>query len=148
MGRNIIICEDQKPALSKLFYKFREKWHGSNRHEKTLKKKHSVWISELIHIKICGAEVPSSSKTAGGRPSEQFTDLSERSKRRKTKELRKSNTTDELTYAAQMSLRSSGQFYASKVMKDITITSPNRATKYIKAFTSQAETTLSGDAEL
>lgn len=74
--------------------------------------------------------------------------MSDRSKRRKTKELRTSNTTEELAYATQMSLRASGQSHASKIIKDVTLTNPIRVSKYITAFTSKVERTLSDDAAL
>ncbi|XP_032687790.1 uncharacterized protein LOC116851966 [Odontomachus brunneus] len=41
-----------------------------------------------------------------------------------------------------------GQLDASKIVKDVTLTSPTRATKYMKAATSQVERTLSNDAAL
>ncbi|EFN61161.1 hypothetical protein EAG_09607, partial [Camponotus floridanus] len=69
-------------------------------------------------------------------------------KRRKTAELRKLNTIEELTYATQMNLRSTGQLDASKIIKDVTSTSPTRAFKYRTAFTSEVEKTLSDDAAL
>lgn len=66
-----------------------------------------------------------------GRPQKSFSDLSERSKRRKTEELRSSNT-DELTYATQMKLRETGKVEASKIVKDLT-KSPSTASKYAEA---------------
>jgi len=47
-----------------------------------------------------------------------------------------------------MNLRSSGQLDASKIIKDVTSTSPTRAFKYRTAFTSEVEKTLSDDAAL
>ncbi|KAL4705530.1 hypothetical protein ACJJTC_005362, partial [Scirpophaga incertulas] len=66
-----------------------------------------------------------------GRPNKLFLDLSERSKRRKTEELRTSNI-DELTYATQMKLREKGKVEASRIVKDLT-KSPRRARKYAAA---------------
>ena len=54
-----------------------------------------------------------------GRPKKSFVDSSERSKRRKTEDLR-SIDAQELTYAAQMKLRSSGQVDTTHVIKDLT----------------------------
>ncbi|KAF2881234.1 hypothetical protein ILUMI_24939 [Ignelater luminosus] len=55
-------------------------------------------------------------------------------KRKKTKQLRLNNSVDELTYATQMSLRSSGHIQAAKLVNEITSTSPARARKYRRAF--------------
>lgn len=60
-----------------------------------------------------------------------FLNLSERSERRKTRELRSSDT-DELTYATQMKLREKGKIEVSKIVKDLT-KSPRRARKYATA---------------
>ena len=65
---------------------------------------------------------------------------SERSKRRKTEDIRSKYNTSEFIYAAQISLCSSGSVNAASVVKDITTTSPLRASKYKKAYNS-AETT-------
>lgn len=73
---------------------------------------------------------------------------SERSKRRKTEEVREILTTSELAYAAQMSIRSSGQLDAAEVVKNATLTSPTRALKYRKALETKPEVTLSADAAL
>ncbi|XP_036340179.1 uncharacterized protein LOC118749491 [Rhagoletis pomonella] len=51
-----------------------------------------------------------------GRPQKSFSDLCERSKRRKTEELRTSDL-DELAYATQMKLRKTGEVEASKIVK-------------------------------
>ncbi|CAH0546850.1 unnamed protein product [Brassicogethes aeneus] len=65
-----------------------------------------------------------------GRGSTEFDASSERSKRRKTENLRASHSTSELAYATQMSLRASGAPQASSVLKDITTKSPMRASRY------------------
>ncbi|KAJ8933619.1 hypothetical protein NQ314_013910 [Rhamnusium bicolor] len=68
------------------------------------------------------------------RPEKTFENVSERSRRQKTKKLRPQHSPEELSYAAQMSLRSFGQMDASKVIRDITTTSPKRALKYRTAY--------------
>ncbi|KAG5887242.1 hypothetical protein JTB14_034992 [Gonioctena quinquepunctata] len=55
-------------------------------------------------------------------------------KRKKTQELRQNYPANELSYAAQMSLRSDGRIEASKVFEDKTNISPGRAERYRKAF--------------
>lgn len=67
-----------------------------------------------------------------GRPCLKFGDCSEGSKRLKTADLRKSNTTEELVYATQMSLRSTGNVTASNILKTIS-SDPEKAIEYKEA---------------
>ena len=87
-----------------------------------------------------------------GRPQTGFIQSSERTKRRRTESLRKDNTVKELSYAAHMSLRSSGEVEAAKVVRDVTCTTPKRASKYRKAYveanTHQEKKPLSTDKAL
>ncbi|CAG5010694.1 unnamed protein product [Parnassius apollo] len=69
-----------------------------------------------------------------GRPRKLFGDSSERTKRRKTEEIRSIVEEDVIVHAAQIELRKSGKRNASYILKEITSTSPTRATKYKKAF--------------
>ena len=78
-----------------------------------------------------------------GRPSQSFASSSDRSKRRKTQEVRSTFSIEELAYAAQMTLRTSGQVHAAQVVKDVTLT-----TKYISAVRSQNEVPLTPDEAL
>ncbi|KAG5870783.1 hypothetical protein JTB14_009941 [Gonioctena quinquepunctata] len=68
----------------------------------------------------------------GGRKQKNFIELSDRSKRRKTQELRNNLETVELTYAAKMKLRADGNVAAAKILDDITNSGPECATSYIK----------------
>lgn len=61
-----------------------------------------------------------------GRPNKTFQELIDRSKRRKTKELREQVPVEELTYAARVSQRKSGNIEESQIIKDINAT-PTRA---------------------
>ncbi|CAH1108689.1 unnamed protein product [Psylliodes chrysocephalus] len=69
-----------------------------------------------------------------GRPIVPFEESNELTKRKKTEDLRKNKSIAELSFATQMSLRVSGNTEASKLLKDITSTSPKRASKYGKAY--------------
>lgn len=59
---------------------------------------------------------------------------SDRAKCQKTESLRTKHSPEELSFAAQMSLHSSGQIEASKVVKKVNATTPSRATKYRSAY--------------
>lgn len=69
-----------------------------------------------------------------GRPTKSFDESSDRRKRQKTENLRTTYSSDELSFAAQMSLRSSGKVKASKILRDVTATSPTRPKKYQEAY--------------
>ena len=67
-----------------------------------------------------------------------FTSGSDRSKRRKPEKLNAEQNAEqnaeELPYAAEMSHRSSGELNAAEVTKNITFTTPTRASKYYHAY--------------
>lgn len=62
-----------------------------------------------------------------------FAAASERSKRRRTAEIRTTHSTEELSYATQMKFRSAKKLDVANIIKEIT-TSPTRASKYKAAF--------------
>ncbi|KAL4703231.1 hypothetical protein ACJJTC_010011 [Scirpophaga incertulas] len=76
-------------------------------------------------------------RVSPGRHQKSFEDSSERSKRRRTEDLRSKDVV-ELTYATHMKLRHVGKVAASKVVKDLS-KSPQRAKKYVKAFKKSTE---------
>lgn len=111
--------ETLKHTLSHFKSEFKRKWVTANyKHDRFIRFKFALWTIEKL-----------------GRPSKDFGESSDRSKRRKTKDLRDTVATDELTYAAQMSQRAGGNKDASKIIKEITLT-PTRATKFRKVISS------------
>lgn len=67
-----------------------------------------------------------------GRPSIEFPEVSERSKRRRTEEVQACFSSEELYYAAQMQFKNDKKVDAANVIKDI-ISSPERVNEYIDA---------------
>ena len=61
------------------------------------------------------------------------------SKRRKTLNLRQENSEEKLAYATQMKLRSTGKITASKLCKEILLTTPTRPDKIMKKIKEQKE---------
>ena len=59
-----------------------------------------------------------------GRPSKTFDESSDRSKRRRTEDLRKKHSTPELSYAAKMKLRASGKLEEAKLIGEALETTP------------------------
>ncbi|GLV33238.1 hypothetical protein CBL_08406 [Carabus blaptoides fortunei] len=82
------------------------------------------------------------------RPSSNWEDSSDRSKRRRTEKIREEHNIQTLAYAIQMSLRASGKLQASKVVKDVTVGSPKKALKYCKSMQRVTENILSGNEAL
>lgn len=111
--------------FSKLKSEMKSRWIAAKRTEDKFLTMNRDWLQGTISMtrkKISSV----------GRPSKDFEDLSERSKRRKTEPFRKEMTAPELLYASQMVLRQSGNIGGALVVKDI-ITSPKRGDKYRKA---------------
>lgn len=107
---------------------FKEKWRSANYTEKRFLIKNEEWLKASIQIHTWSS--PTTPRP--GRPVKHFLELSVRSKLRKTKELREQVPVDELTYAASVSQRTSGNVEVSKFIKDVTV-SPTRAKRFRKA---------------
>ncbi|KAK9688610.1 hypothetical protein QE152_g35188 [Popillia japonica] len=113
----------QRFALFKVVLK--EKWEKSHRKEEAFLKNNESWLNGTFQLPIKSLNRP-------GRPSKCFHESSERSKRRKTEEIRSTVGDDVIVHAAQTTLSVQGQRYASKILKEIT-NCPSRAHEYRKA---------------
>lgn len=103
---------------------FKKKWSPASNKEKRFLKNNEKWLNTSIKLVTWTTPKP-------GRPIKYFGESSDRSKRRKTKNLRETISADELTFAASMSQHAAGNIDVSKMIKKITLT-PTRATKYRK----------------
>lgn len=129
-------CPDQqKSVLSRTLQLFKsdykKRWiDASYKHESFLKN-NEQWLTSTIKLPY------SSVKTTErvGRPSKLFEELSNCSKRQKTRDLREKVPVEELTYAASVSQRTSGNADVAKIITEITST-PTRATKFRKIIAS------------
>lgn len=117
--------QEIKLAFSYVKSEFKRRWMAVHKRSDLFTKKNHGWLQGIFTL-------PRIAKRSG-RPSVCFEDLSDRSKRRKTEELRKSTDIQVLSYATQMKLHEKGKRDASKVLKDLTI-SPTKATRYKKAY--------------
>ncbi|XP_065653477.1 uncharacterized protein LOC136080583 [Hydra vulgaris] len=68
-----------------------------------------------------------------GRPPLNFDEAIERTKRRKTEEMRSTFSSSELAFASQMSLRASGACNAGVTVKDLPSTIQHRVANYIES---------------
>ncbi|CAH2109275.1 unnamed protein product [Euphydryas editha] len=107
------------------------KWTASSYKDQRFLNNNEQWLTSSIKLPYWSAE-PTQKP---GRPTKTFEESSDRSKRRKTKELREQLPVEELTYAAGMSQRTSENSDASKLIKEMTST-PTRATKFRKVISS------------
>lgn len=69
-------------------------------------------------------EVPNSSISKQGRSLSTFSKCSDRTKRRRTENIRKNFNFEELSFATQMSLRGEGKSSPPKIVKDVRLGSP------------------------
>lgn len=83
-----------------------------------------------------------------GRPPTELDQMSDRSKRRRTEDIRGNYTYQELSYAAQMSLPVSGNLDASNIVKEVSLSSPSKATDYRKRAVSSLSEKLDGNEAL
>lgn len=123
-------AENQIESLKRNYVRFKsqikQRWLKAHKKEDVFLKNNNSWLEGTF-------EIPVVSQNRPGRPSMLFNELSERTKRRKTEEVRSVVTQDVIIHAAQVELRKSGKRDASQILKEIT-RSPTRASKYKKAF--------------
>jgi len=141
--------EDVKPIIRKLLYNFRTKWQQVQRKEERFFDTYDEWLSVFVSFNIKSQRVLETSKKPDfGRPSLEFATSSDRTKRRKTEDIRSQTSVEELSFATQMSLRASGKLDAAKIVKDVTLGSPSKAEKYRRSLEFTPESILSGDSAL
>ena len=118
---------------------FKQRWLKAYRCKKRFLTSNESWLD--IHITLF--KIPAPQSKSSPKASTSFdVNQSEVTKRRKTLELRKKYSCDELTYAAQMKLRQEGKLTASKLMKEINFTSPMRPERIQRKLDSPTSTTV------
>ena len=115
-----------KRTLSYLKVDFKRRWVSSRRTDAMFRKKNEIWLNGSV-------ELPTERRGNVGRPTKGFEELSDRSKRRRTKYLRENTCADELSFAAHMNHRAEGNVNVSTIIRSISKT-PTRAAKYRKTF--------------
>lgn len=112
-----LTCE-MKTVLSKLINIYKKKLQKSHRNIERCINANRDWFNTYVSFPISDSN---KRKNPGGRPSKDFEDCAERTKRKKTEEVRKQFTPFELAFAAQMGYRASGDLDRSKLIKDVSI---------------------------
>lgn len=114
--QNIVFNQDgllptSKKVLSRFISEYKQKWNKVKRNDAYFKKKEKNWLETSIAFPI---NIQASN---GGRPTVSFSECSDRSKRRKTENLRSKVETEQLVYATQMKLRAEGKPSTAKILK-------------------------------
>lgn len=120
--------EDEMNEIKRKFAsvksEIKRRWKSVRSRIDLFEKNNENWLNGVF-------ELPKKHSKAG-RPQKLFEEASERSKRRKTEQLRQSDSPNKIIYAAQMELRAQGQRHASNILKEIS-ENRDRANLYVKA---------------
>lgn len=111
--------------------KIREKWERKQRNLDLFLRSYEEWLNEDLVFDM----IPECSQSSSirGRPQTSFENSSKRTKKRKVQQLLTGYSQEQLTYAAQLSVGSSGRRDAANLMQEISTASPRRATTYKRA---------------
>ncbi|KAK2578896.1 hypothetical protein KPH14_000915 [Odynerus spinipes] len=115
----------------KFSYKLSEKWATSNRTKERFLKNNVQWLGQEIEFHENNQEKPTSLR---GRKKLSFTDSSNKTKRRRVQNLIDTSAKEEIIHAPQISLYAAGQRDAAAMLKQVTTTTPKRATRIKKVF--------------
>lgn len=111
------LSPEDETSIRQLHSDFRKKWQNMDRSKHKFLSKYAMWLNCTIAFGTTAA--PSTSSASVGRPRKNFEECSERTKRKKTEDIRKSSTESTLIYAAQMSLRNTGQAILADILKEM-----------------------------
>ena len=133
-------CPDDKTkllrdSLKSFRHHYKLKWVSASYKECRFRTNNEQWLKEKVSLPAWRHHKP--------RPSKEFHESSERSKRRKTENVRSEIPHEQLTYAAVMSERAAGNNDLSQLIKQATVT-PTRATKFRKIIDSAEKCHKSG----
>lgn len=149
LERSFTLSDKAKSVIRKLLHQLKAKWQEAWRKEERFLENNQQWLNEIMYFdgsKEDGSPPQATSKeTHMGRPKQQFIQSSERTKRRRTKDIRSQSSTEELSYATQMTLRIQGNVEAAKIVKEVTSSSLSKARKYRKSLEFIPEVTFSAD---
>lgn len=148
LERKYCLSEEEKKSLSYLLYRFRSLWKEASRVEKTFMSKNHEWLSGIITINSISEQQQSKGQNVRGAHPKNFVECSERTKRRRTMRLREDYTTEEIAYAAQMSLRATGQVDAAHVVAKVSTGSPSKASSYRSSEDHVSERTMTPEEAL
>ena len=130
LGRDFELTERNKIAVRTNLTKMYIKWQEVSRKEKKFLDRYKDWLDTIV-VPAAGSVLESAASiSCSGCPPVDFDESSERTKRRKTEDIRKGRSTEELAYATRKTLRAEGKSDAAKVLQDITFGSPSKPLRY------------------
>ncbi|KAJ4438568.1 hypothetical protein ANN_14515 [Periplaneta americana] len=100
--------------ISFLVSDFKKRWQQARRIEEIFLEKNKDWLDSSVRFRKYDRDA---TRKCMGRPTKSFHESSDRTKRQKIENLRATYSSDELSFAAEMSLRSSGK----KLTKDVVV---------------------------
>ncbi|XP_072375997.1 uncharacterized protein [Diabrotica undecimpunctata] len=114
--------------------KIRVKWVQKQRRLDLFLSEYEQWLNnDLTFDMLILANQSPKPSTSGGRPQKTFMDSSKKTKKRKIQHLLSDYSKDQLSFAAQLSVRASGKRNAAMLMEEVSSASPKRASTYKKA---------------
>lgn len=123
------INEDQcKRFIIEFKTEFKKRWTRSHRCYTKFYSSNKKWLEENVRLE------KKTLRTGCGRPMKNFQSSSERTKQVKTRKIREDIPLCELSYATQSKLYSEGNRIASHIVKEVTLTTPTRPSKYKMAY--------------
>lgn len=138
-GSEYFLSDEEKKEIYDLVLKIKARWSASNRTESVFLKRNNDWLQKKVELKKNKQTKKKDEKekpTVSGRPTRSFSESSDRTKRRKTEELRASVSTEVLLHSTTSKLRSEGKTDFVKVIRDIAEGSPTKALKYRRSIES------------
>lgn len=140
------LSDEEKSQICDTVNKMIQRWECSKRVQDRFLKKNNDWLQKNIELKKGSQKEKTNTEpretqndeknSKTGRRELSFSESSERSKRRKTEELRAKVSTEALLYSATSKLRSEGNIDFAKVVRDISEGSPTKAARYRKSLES------------
>ena len=153
------LSEKDKVAIKVLISTIRKKWQNAKRTHDVFVKYNDKWLGTSFCFTrdderdtnddgLIDASTSSNDVKQTGRSLSSFRDSSDRTKRKRTEEIRRKYSHEELGFATQMSLQAEGKSNAAKVVKDVTLGSPSKAARYRKSCEKQPEQVFSNEEAL
>lgn len=127
------ILMDIRTCMANICKYFKKRWVKHNRTSSQVLKCHAEYFDSTFCLPEGIIYKIRSTSNFQSRKSKPFGEVAECTKRRRTEELRSNYTTEELAYAAQMSLRSAGNNAAAAVVKEATLSAPSTASEMLSS---------------
>lgn len=130
-----------KGLLSRLISEYKSRLLAAHRNYTRFYNKNKTWVEHNITFPV--VRPVRKRRNEGGRPPKPFEECTDRSKRRKTEDVRKQLEPSQLAFAAQVEYRARGEVKISNLIKNIVLHGPENITRKKSHETLTAEKALS-----